>query len=455
MVIQFLPHEHRNAMVRLARASAVFALLSCFTDGIAGPLRADPPPGERIVKISVLGSSRYPEAEIIRATGLKLGADVRPETFQNAAISLAATGAFSGVNYKYSSNSGGVAVEFRVADGGDFGACNFDNLIWFSEKELRAQLRDRVPLFAEQVPLKGETLEKIKAAIALLLKGRGVSGTVTYTAAGEIGGPVRALQFNVVGVRLGIQQIRCSGARAVDSAALAAAVEPLLNTDYDGLFVREFAEQNAGPLFWRLGYLKVTFAAPRPEILGGAGASQNLAVTIPVEEGDQYLLRELAWTGNSVFSASELAGKVHVLPSQPADTVQLGKDLEEIQRLYGLRGYITAAVISRTAFDDAAKSVVFEIDVREGDLYKMGKLEIAGVDSTRAEALKNFCELAPGQPYNRSYWSEFISKSGRLLPAHPAGWKAIPSETINPDSKTVDVTLTFAPNTGESPPSPK
>lgn len=442
-------------MARPSARRVIFALLFCFTAGISGLLRAVPPRGERIVQISVLGSSRYPEAEIIRATGLKLGAEVKPESFQNAANNLAATGAFSDVKYKYSSKPGGVAVEFRVADGGDFGACNFDNLIWFSEKELRAQLKDRVPLFGEQVPLRGDTLERIKAAVAQLLEGRGVSGTVTYTATGDVGGPVHAVQFNVIGVRLAIQQIKFRGARAVDAAALAAAVEPLLNTDYDGHFVCEFAGQNAGPLYWRLGYLKVAFSAPRPEVLGGAGDSQNLAVTIPVEEGEQYLLREIAWTGTSVFSASELAGKIHVLPSQPADTVQLGKDLEEIQRLYGLRGYITAAASFKPAFDDAAKSVVFEIEVREGDLFTMGKLEIAGVDSTRAESLKKGCDLLPGQPYNRSYWSEFISKSGRLLPAHRAGWKAIPTETINPDSKTVDVTLTFAPNTGESPPSPK
>ncbi len=449
MVIHRFPHEHRNAMAQVNRPLAwrvLFVLPLCITAGISVPLRAMPPPGERIVQISIQGSNRYPEAELIRATRLKLGAEVKPESFQSAANNLAATGAFSDVSYNYSSKPGGVAVEFRVADGDDFGACNFDNLIWFSDKELRARLKELVPLFGEQIPLKGDTLEKIKAAVAQLLKGRGVSGTVTYNAAGEIGGPVRAVQFNVIGVRLGIQQVKFRGARAVDAAALAAAVAPLLNTDFDGLFVREFAEQNAGPLYWRLGYLKAAFSAPRPEVVGGAGTTQDLAVTIPVDEGDQFLLREIVWTGNSVFSTSELAEKVHVLPGQPADTIQLRKDLEEIKSLYGMRGYIVAGASFKPIFDDSAKTVAFGVQIREGDLFTMGKLEIGGVDPARAESLKKTCELGPGQPYNRSYWSTFISKSGRLLPASSTGWKTSLKENVNTNSKTVDVTLTFLPN---------
>ena len=405
-------------------------------------------PAARLVEISVVGSQRYPNAEIVRATELKLGAAVTPDAFQEAANKLAATGAFSDVSYKYSSKSGGVAVEFRVADGGDFGSCNFDNLIWFSDKELRAQLKDRIPLFGEEIPLKGNIPDKIGGALTQLLQARGVSGTIEYTPAGESGGPVHGALFRVTGVRLAIQQVKFHGAHAVDAASLAAAVEPLLNTDYDQTFVREFTLLNIGPLFWRLGYLKVEFSAPRPEVIGGSGDSQDLAVTIPVEEGDQYQLREIIWTGNSAIPAAELAKHPHVTPNGPADTVQFQKDLEEIQSLYEKRGFITAAVRSKTAFDDSAKSVVFEIQVREGDLYSMGKLEIAGIDEIRATALERTRELLPGQPYDRSYWSQFISKSGRLLPAHRAGWKAGKSERINADSKTVDVTLTFTPNTG-------
>lgn len=404
-------------------------------------------PAARLVEIKVLGSERYSDSEIIRAADLKMATEVTPRAFQEAADRLAATGAFSDVNYSYSSKPGGVAVEFRLTDGNDFGACNFDNLVWFNEKGLRAQLKQMIPLFGEEIPLKGDIPAKIEAALTYLLKEKGIPGTVTIMGAGEMGGALRAVQFNVTGVRLTVQQVEFSGAQAVEPIALIAVIQPLLGTDYDQGFVREFIPRNVGPLFWRLGYLKVAFGVPRVELL--TGSSQDLSVTIPVTEGDRYNLQEILWSGNALIPSPELAGHLHVMPGQPADVIQLGKDLEEIKDLYAAKGYLTARTSFRPAFDDLSKSVTFDVQIHEGDLYSMGKLEIGGIDPSRAEALIESCELAAGQPYNRSYWSTFISKSGRLLPASRTGWKTSIKENTNTDSKTVDVMLTFSPNTGE------
>lgn len=446
MVHQPVPRQSRIIKAAGPQGPVENAILLLLVYFISSPLAAMAPPRERIVQISVLGSNRFPEAEIIRATGLKLGSEVTPGAFQNAANKLAATGAFSDVTFKYASKSGGVAVEFHLSDGGDFGACNFDNLVWFSEKDLRAQLKEMVPLFGEKIPLKGDIPAKIEAAIEYLLKAKGIPGTVTIMGAGQIGGPITALQFSVTGVRLVVQQVEILGAQGVDAVALAGAIQPLLNTDYDQTFVREFVRRNVGPFYARLGYLRVAFGPPSVSLL--PGSSQDLAVAVPIAEGDQFALREIRWEGNQVIPSAELASHVHVLARQPADTVQMEKDLEQLQTLYSTKGYIAAQLRFQPDFDDAPKSVAFNVQVQEGDLYSMGKLEIAGIDPARAEALKKLCELAPGQPYNRSYWSTFISKSGRLLPAHPAGWKASRKENINAESKTVDVTLTFSPNTG-------
>lgn len=429
-------------------AAAILAFATCIlAAGFEGTGLAQTSPAARLVEIKVLGSERYSDAEIIRVTELKLGTQVTPQAFQEAANRLAGTGAFSDVNYGYSSQPGGVAVEFRLTDGSDFGACNFDNLVWFSEKELRAQLKQMIPLFGEEIPLTGDIPAKIEAALTYLLKEKGIPGTVTIMGAGEMGGALRAVQFNVTGVRLTVQQLEFSGAQAVEPTALIAAIQPLLGTDYDQGFVREFIPRNVGPLFWRLGYLKVAFGVPGVELL--TGSSQDLSVTIPVTEGDRYSLQEILWSGNEVIPPPDLTSHIHVMPGQPADVIQVEKDLEEIKDLYAAKGYLTAHTSFRPAFDDLSKSVSFDVQVYEGDLYSMGKLEIDGIDPARAEALKESCELAPGQPYNRSYWSTFISKSGRLLPASRTWWKTSIKENINAESKTVDITLTFLPNTGE------
>ena len=423
---------------------AVIAL-GAFVATFAGVSHAQNPPTAKLVEIKVTGSQRYSDAEIVRATELKLGATVTTSAFQEAADRLSASGAFSEVNYTYSAKDGGVAVEFRVADGGDFAACTFDNLAWFSEKELRARIKEMVPLFGEQIPLKGDIPAKIEAVIAYLLEEKGIPGKVAIKGAG--GTSVTAVQFSVTGVRLVVQQVELQGAQAVDAATLSAALQPLLAADYDPAFVREFVSRTVGSLYAQLGYLKVKFSAPSVGLL--PGTLQDLMVTLTVSEGERYSLREVRWEGNQAILSAELATHVHVLPGQPADTVQLGKDLEEIQGLYETKGYIGARNKFQPSFDDAARTVAFDVQILEGDLYSMGHLEIAGIDPGRAEALRKSSELAPGQPYNRSYWSTFISKSSRLLPASRTPWKASLKEAVHSDTKTVDVTLTFAPDTGQ------
>jgi outer membrane protein insertion porin family len=304
-----------------------------------------------------------------------------------------------------------------------------------------------VPLFGDEIPLKGDIPAKVEVALEYLLQEKGLPGSVQIMGAGAMGGSLGALQFSVKGVRLVIQQVEFTGAQAVEPATLVAAVHPLLASDYDQSFVSEFVRKNVGPLYARLGYLKVAFGAPQVRLL--AGSAQDLAVTIPVAEGAPYRLREMRWEGNQAVPTHELATHVSVMPGQPADTVQMEKDLDGILQLYAARGYIAARLSFAPEFDDDAKTVAYHVQIQEGDRYSMGKLEIAGLDPVRAESLRKTSELVPGQPYNRAYWNTFISKSGRLLPASRTPWKATPKETIHAETKTVDVTLTFAPDSGQ------
>jgi outer membrane translocation and assembly module TamA len=111
--------------------------------------------------------------------------------------------------------------------------------------------------------------------------------------------------------------------------------------------------------------------------------------------------------------------------------------------MYSTKGYFLAAVTSKPTLDDAARTARFEFQVREGELFRMGKLEITGVEPFRAEALKKGCRLKAGDPYDRNYWKEFIHDSGQYLSVTPAGWKVDFNQSVNEAAKTVDVTIGF------------
>lgn len=401
----------------------------------------------KLTRIQVIGSKRVPEAEIVRASGLKLGGEVSPQDFQEAANKLAAAAVFTEINYRYTPSAGGISVEFRVSDASKFIPCKFTNFVWLSDEQLYAELRSRVPLFNGEVPPSGNLPEQIIGAMESLLKAQGVAGRVSYSLEGTIGGPIQGFQFRVEGIAIRILRVEFRGNTELNSSTLQAAVRPLIGTDFDQFFVRSYATRNVAPIYLHRGYLSVGFANPIAALIKNDPTEATVAVMIPVQEGLQYHLAEIHWSGNTVFSADDLVKRIHLLPGKPADAVQLQSDLESVQDLYGTQGYVQAVIQPKPKLEDAARTVNYELQVHEGDLYRMGKLEIADLDPRRVEAIKKSCRLKTGDAFDKSYWKTFFSEVGRYLPSSSQGWKTGMQQVVNQATKTVNVMLSFSPNT--------
>lgn len=401
------------------------------------------PAAARLAEVRFVGSKRYSEVEIIRAANLRIGDEATPDSFQGAANKLAATGAFASVQYKYRSTSAGIAVEFQVIDSPKFIPCRFDNFVWLSADELQKELRMRVPLFLGEVPPSGNLADQLSTALETLLRERGVQGTVLQNSVGELGGPVSAILFRIEGVPIQIARVNFQGAVRVDSAPLQAAVRPLLGTDYSNSFVSDFARLNLGPIYHQKGFLKARFEEPKVEIEKNGGSRDSVAVNIPIDEGIQYRLKEIQFSGNSAILAADLSKNVHLKVGEPADGVQLQEDLKTIQSLYGARGYIMAVIRPVANFHDETQTVAYRLEVQEGDLYRMGKFEVTGVDASIAKSLQKLFRPRTGEPFDAGFATPFLSQAGHDLPKTILGSRPTFKITPNQETKTVDVFLTF------------
>jgi len=430
-----------NAAFPSPRSLLLFLSLGLCSAWIALPAS---PPG-KLIAVHVTGSQRFTETEIVRVSGLAVGKEVSEPALKDAASRLGATGLFSEVKYRYTTRGPDLTAEFQVSDATNLLPCKFENFVWFSDDELRSKLRAQVPLFKGDVPPSGNQQEKVAAALEGLLKPRGIKGRVQSTPLGREGGPIEAIQFRVEGVAILIQQVDFKGAAHIEAAALQAAVQPLLGKDYEQTFASSFAANNLTPVYGQRGYLRVAFGSPSARIVKAGAAGTSVAVTIPIIEGQQYRLREIRWTGNAVVASSELAKSIHLNPGEPVNTTQLQTDLESVQDAYAAKGYLLAAVTSKPTLDDSARTASYELLVREGDLFRMGKLEIVGIERFRAASLRKNCRLKTGDPYDKTYWKTFIQDSGRYLAVAPAGWKVDFKQAINETDKTVDVTIGFLP----------
>ena len=91
--------------------------------------------------------------------------------------------------------------------------------------------------------------------------------------------------------------------------------------------------------------------------------------------------------------------------------------------------------------NDADSTVKYVFQFQEGSIYKMGDLEVRGLDSKATERIGIAWKLLPGQTYDSGYPRHSWTPSPDQFPADQ--WKITFHETPEDQDKIVDVSLRF------------
>jgi len=399
----------------------------------------------KLIAVNVSGTKRYSSAEIIDATGLKIGERASDADFKVAAQHLGDTGMFSNVAYSFQYSTAGTKLDFELTDNDKLVPADFENFVWFTDQELMNQLHTRVPLFQGSLPLSGNLADQVSEALQALLIEHDVSGRADYLrAGGHDGGPIEAFQFSVTGTSIQIRNCSFTGAAAAEQPLLESAAKRVQNTDYSRTALRIQEEKVFLPIYLSRGYLKASFGPPQTKVAESTPQLTLVDLSIPVERGSQYKLDSIELSGNKALPIDQLHNLLHLQIGQPVDGVQLGKDLDEIKKLFGTKGYMAATVAAEPVFDDSQSTVKYQLRITENDVYKMGDLDIQGLDKKTTTKLFDSWKLLGGDVYDSSYTQKFLHGSADQI-IEVARWKVGIYESLNPKDKTVDVTLRFDP----------
>jgi outer membrane protein insertion porin family len=427
----------------------------------AASSRSAPVSINKLSALKVTGTTRYTDKEILAASGLQIGQNAADADFKEAVQLLGNTGMFSNVAYSFSSKGGaGVKLELQIddIDKSKLVPAHFENFVWFTDQELLTALQSRVPLFKGSLPLGGNLSDRVSEALQAILTEKHLPGRVECLgeAHDQNGGPLIAVACRAEEVTILIHGFEFPGASPEQSALLTTAAQRAIGRNYARSSLAAVVKFDLLPVYLRRGYLKAEFApsdarvVPRPVAAAGAPESPQspesmelqVDAILAVTPGKVYSASGVDWKGNSAVSTGELAPLLHLPAGQPADAVRLIDDVEAATKLYRSRGYMTAQINPEARFDDAASTVHYELNIVEGDLYKMGELAIEGLDTQAKARLEDAWTLRPGQPYNADYLKKYLRETEPLLP-RGVRWGVSVHETPDARDKTVDVEIRF------------
>jgi outer membrane protein insertion porin family len=415
------------------------------------PLSQMPASARQLISIKVSGSKRFPEQAIAAASALQLGTPVTEDDFKKAARRLGDTGVFTDVGYTFSYSSAGTKLEFHVTDADKFVPVRFEDFVWFSDADMLARIKEHAPLFDGELPLSGKLADEVSDVLQAMLVERSIPGHVGYTRSGKSDGPVDSIIYQVSDVVIQIRNVEFTGAGQAELPALKAASRRVFDREYSRTVLNALVQHQLLPVYYERGYLKAAFGPPQPKVVKDPSTQsdegiRNLTIVdvfFAVTPGIQYKLKQIEWSGNHEFPTERLQKMVRAEPGQPANTIRVGDNLKDIQKLYGSQGYVTATITVNAEFDDPSSSVVLRMDVKEGFQYHMGELEFRGLDNSLTAKLRNAWKIRPGEVYDSTYLSEYLPAAQKLLPS-AFDWEVSSHVTANQRDKTVDVDLIYS-----------
>lgn len=407
--------------------------------------KAAPSASYKLISLKVTGTHQYTEKEILPAAGLELGQNVTEADFKEAVRRLGDSGLFADISYSFAFSSAGMRLELQVtdADPAQLVPAHFENFVWFTDAELERELQTRVPLFKQQLPLGGAMADRVEAALQALLDERLIPGRVDYIRESDPNSEkMTGIAFSVEAMQIRVKELEFPGATPDLVPGLNKASRKIVGSPYLRSPLGRVAEVEFVPVCWKLGYLKAKFERATARVLSQEEGEIHVAAAIPVLPGKVYSAAAVTWAGNTVVKTNDLQNFIHLVIGQPADAVRLQDDLHEAEKLYHTRGYMLARVTPTPAFDDDKSTVAYTLSVDEGEQFKMGELEIVGLDSQAKAQLQSEWKMAEGDPYNGEYAKQFLEKTTQLLP-RGVPWSATIHEAVNEKDKTVDITLRF------------
>lgn len=127
-----------------------------------------------------------------------------------------------------------------------------------------------------------------------------------------------------------------------------------------------------------------------------------IVITIRVEEGEQYTLGKLDFTGDLLESKEALMKTLTSSEGMVFNRSALARDIQAINDVYYDQGYAYANVTPVTSVDAEKKTIALTFDIQKGNLVYIERIDIVGNTKTRDKVIRRQLRVYEGELFSGS-----------------------------------------------------
>lgn len=207
------------------------------------------------------------------------------------------------------------------------------------------------------------------------------------------------------GKKFGIEEIRFKGNKAFKDKELLKNIETKEKGLFSwltqtGIYKKESLKTDLLriEMFYRdHGYLKAAVGEPIVDI---REKEEKVYITIPVEEGPQYKVSKISFSGDETFTDSELRRSLKLKEGEVFSLSELREDITHVSQMYSAKGFAYADIIPQRELDDKKKTVSMEYKIDKGGKIYIGKISIAGNTNSRDKVIRREFRLKEGELFD-------------------------------------------------------
>jgi outer membrane protein insertion porin family len=420
-----------------------------------------------VIEGIVIHSNRRIPAETIRARMFTKAGDV----YDQAALerdfnSLWNTGYFDDLRIEREASAKGWIIHVYVKEKPTIREIKYVGLSSVSQSDVLDKFKERKVGLTQESQYDPTKVKHAEVVIKELLAAHGHQFATVRSEVRPIPPAAVALTFVVKeGPKVKVGKITFEGNKAIKARELRSAMknlkpigiphsiflENLFARTYDSTKLNEDAER-VRYYYQTKGYFKALVADPKTQIHDTSGVrwywpfksspGKAVDITLPVEEGQRYRLKEITFSGNkAVTNTAGLRALFKIKDGEIFDTEAVRKGLEGLRKAYAALGYINFTPVPNTEADDEKKLISLRIDVDEGKQFFVRRIEFQGNTTTRDKVIRRELALEEGQVYNGNMWELSLLRLNQLQYFEVLKPEQDSEIKQNVQDSTVDITL--------------